>query len=283
MKPKVTLRQALADPQLLGGMLAGDSWHSWRTLLIAAMGEALTYAERETFGMLTGRKREPLQRIEELIAVIGRRGGKSRASAVLAAYLGGLCEHPLVAGERGVLLACAPDQRQAKITLEYCAAAFDASPILKQLVVNRTADTLELANNISIEVRSASFRRLRGPTYVAVICDEAAFWYSDEWSSNTDAEIVNAVRPRLATTGGPLIIASSPYARRGLLWQTYKTHFKPDGDPCILVAQGASRDFNPSLPQSVVDRALERDEASARAEYLGLFRTDVESFISLEP
>ena len=115
-----------------------------------------------------------------------------------------------------------------------------------------------------------------------MICDEAAFWYSDEWSSNTDAEIVNAVRPGLATTGGPLIIASSPYARRGLLWETYRSHFKPEGDPLILVAQGASRDFNPSLSQAVVDRALERDAASASAEYLGMFRSDVESFISIE-
>jgi hypothetical protein len=282
MKPKVTLRQALADPQLLGGMLAGDSWDGWRTLLIAAMGEALTDAERETFAKLTGRKREPLQRIEELIAVIGRRGGKSRSSAVLAAYLGGLCEHPLVPGERGVLLCIAPDQRQAKITLEYCAAAFDASPILRQLVVNRTADALELANNISIEVRSASFRRLRGPTYVAVIADEAAFWYSEEFSANTDTEILNACRPGLSTTSGPLIIASSPYARRGVLWETYKRHYGPDGDPRILVAQGASRGFNPSLPQTVVDRAMERDVASASAEYLGQFRSDIESFISIE-
>ena len=118
MKPKVTLRQALADPQLLGGMLAGDSWAGWRTLLIAAIGEPLTDTEREMFTRLTGRKREPLQRIEELVAVVGRRGGKSRSAAVLAAYLGGLCEHPLVPGERGVLLCIAPDQRQAKITLE---------------------------------------------------------------------------------------------------------------------------------------------------------------------
>ena len=282
MKPKVTLRQALADPQLLGGMLAGDSWDGWRVLLIGAMGEALTDAERETFAKLTGRKREPLQRIEELIAVIGRRGGKSRASAVLAAYLGGLCEHPLVPGERGVLLCIAPDQRQAKITLEYCAAAFDASPILRQLVVNRTADALELANNISIEVRSASFRRLRGPTYVGVLADEAAFWYSEEFSANTDTEILNACRPGLSTTSGPLIIASSPYARRGVLWETYKRHYGADGDPRILVAQGASRDFNPSLPQTVVDRAMERDVASASAEYLGQFRSDIESFISIE-
>jgi hypothetical protein len=26
MKPKVTLRQALSDEQLLGGLLSGDSW-----------------------------------------------------------------------------------------------------------------------------------------------------------------------------------------------------------------------------------------------------------------
>jgi hypothetical protein len=282
MRPTVTLRRALADPQLLGGMLAGESWHAWRVMLIAAMGEPLTDAERETFTKLTGRAREPLERIEEFVAVIGRRGGKSRASATKAAYIGGLCEHPLVPGERGVLLCIAPDQRQAKITLEYCAAAFDASPILRQLVVGRTADTLELANGISIEVRSASFRRLRGPTYIAVIADEAAFWYSDEFSANTDAEILNAVRPGLATTGGPLIIASSPYAKRGVLWQSYKQHFGADGDPRILVAQGASRDFNPSLPQTVVDRAMERDAAAAAAEYLGQFRSDIESFISIE-
>jgi hypothetical protein len=53
-------------------------------------------------------------------------------------------------------------------------------------------------------------------------------------------------------------------------------------DPLILVAQGASRDFNPGLPQRVVDRALESDPAAAAAEYLGQWRTDVETFISAE-
>src|SRR5262245_13024493 len=30
MKPKVTLRKALDDPALLGGVLGGDTWHTWR-------------------------------------------------------------------------------------------------------------------------------------------------------------------------------------------------------------------------------------------------------------
>jgi hypothetical protein len=36
MKPTVSLRRALADPQLLGQALHGESWKPWRTLLIGA-------------------------------------------------------------------------------------------------------------------------------------------------------------------------------------------------------------------------------------------------------
>jgi hypothetical protein len=65
---------ALSDPNLLGTAIAGDSWRSWRTLLIAAMGEALGDGERDIFSQLTGREHEPLQRVDQLAAVIGRRG-----------------------------------------------------------------------------------------------------------------------------------------------------------------------------------------------------------------
>jgi hypothetical protein len=282
MKPKIAFRKALADKQLLGGALPGDSWRAWRIMLIAAMGEALTDEERVVFKQLTGREREPLQRVEEAAFVVGRRGGKSRAMATLAAYLAGLCEHNLVRGERGVCLCIAPDQRQAGIVLDYCEAAFTESRILKQLIANRTADTLELTNRITVEVRAASFRRLRGPTYCAVLLDEGAYLYSDEWSSNADVEIVNAVRPGLLTTRGPLIIASSPYARRGVLWTAFRKHFGAAGDPLILVARGASRDLNPSLPQAVIDREYEKDPVSAAAEYGAAFRSDIESFVPIE-
>ena len=122
-------------------------------------------------------------------------------------------------GERGVLLCVALDQRVAKIILDYAEASFERSPILKQLIASRTADALELTNGITLEVRPASFRKLRGPTYIAVIADELAFWYVDAAYANPDVEILNAVEPGLATTGGPLILASSPHARRGVLWE----------------------------------------------------------------
>jgi hypothetical protein len=256
----------------------------WRVLLIAAMGESLNDTEREIFKRLTGREREPLQRAEELIGVIGRRGGKSRAIAALACYLAGLCDysHVLAPGERGLVLCIAPDQRQARIVLDYCTAIFESTPIMRQLIANGTSDTLSLATGIDIEVRAASFRRLRGHTFAAVVADEAAFYFADEASANPDTEILAAVRPGLATTGGLLAMISSPYSKRGELYEAYRRHYGAAGDPRILVAQGTSRDFNPTLPQYVVDRALERDPAAASAEYLAQFRSDIETFVARE-
>jgi hypothetical protein len=154
--------------------------------------------------------------------------------------------------------------------------------MLSALVKSEAAEAILLTTGIALEVRSASFRALRGATFLGVVCDELAFWYSDYNSVNPDSEILDALRPGLSTTGGPLIAISSPYARRGQVYETWKRHYGPTGDPRILVARGASRDLNPSLPQSVIDRATERDPASASSEYLANFRTDIEGYVTRE-
>ena len=133
-----------------------------------------------------------------------------RAMATLACYIAGLCKHDLVRGERGVLLIIAPDQtsgrHRAWVMRSGVRAVADPAPTDRQQI-ERCAHVDATASRSKFARRA--FRRLRGPTYVAIIADEAAFWYSDEFSVNADAEILNAVRPGLATTDGPLIIASS--------------------------------------------------------------------------
>jgi hypothetical protein len=114
MKKLSTLREALSDPDLLAHALPGESWASWRILLIAAVGEALTDAEREIFKVLTGRDTEPGEMVETFLTVAGRRSGKSRAMAVLCVYLATLVdwsEEPSL-GERGLALFLAPSERQ---------------------------------------------------------------------------------------------------------------------------------------------------------------------------
>ena len=68
----------------------------------------------------------------------------------------------------------------------------------------------------------------------------------------------------------------------GVLWDTYRKHYGPDGAPAVLVAKGATRDFNSSIPQTEIDRELERDRARNTAELLAEFRGDLESYVSLE-
>jgi len=263
MIPRFTMRQALDDPLLLGGVLAGDSWNTWRVMLIGAMGEALSDTERAVFSKFTAREREPGQRIEEAAFIIGRRGGKDRAMSVLVTYLAACCDYRdvLARGEKGLVLCLSADQRQGRITLDHIAANFEQSPILAQLVVSRTADAIELSNRVIVEVRAASYRRLRGITAVAVVASEVAFWHDDETSSNPAEEILAAVRPALSTTGGPLLMISTAYRKAGVLWDIFDRHYGAKGAPSILVARGTTTDFNPTFPQAVIDRALERDAA----------------------
>src|SRR5262245_32382560 len=182
--PKTTLRTALENPQLLGGAIPGASWHGWCSRLLAAMGEALTPEELETYRRLTEREQPPTERVSELVAVVGRRGGKSRAIAALLCYLACLVDYRprLATGETGVALCIAPSQEQAKIVLDYASGILAASPILRQLVRRSTSETIELTNRIVIAVRSASYRRLRGQTCIACIADEAAFWFNEDSS-----------------------------------------------------------------------------------------------------
>jgi hypothetical protein len=281
----VTMRTALEDNRLLGSILGGPSWLAWRVILIAAMGEALRDDERAIFKRLTGREREAAQRCEELWAIVGRRGGKSLAIAVLVIYLAILVDYSAVrsVGERLVVLALAPTREQAQIVFGYIVGIVESTPVFASQVVSKTSDSLSLKNGIEIETRAASFRGLRGFSSVAVVADEGAFFYSDEsGSSNSDSAILEALRPSLATTGGPLCVISSPYARKGALYDAWARDFGADGDPLIVVAQGDSRSFNPSLPQKVIDRAMARDAASASAEYGAQWRNDMEACFTKE-
>ena len=113
-----------------------------------------------------------------------------------------------------------------------------------------------------------------------IVADKVAHWRSDT-SVEPDTEILEALSPGQATFRRPLLVAISfPHARRGALWQTFKDRYGKDGD--VLVVRGATTNFNPTVPQAEVDRAVARDPAFAQAEWFGQFRTDVESFLNLE-
>jgi hypothetical protein len=144
-------------------------------------------------------------------------------------------------------------------------------------VAGETAEAIELRHRVRLELRASNFRAVRGVTLLAAVLDEVAF-LREEGSALPDVELYRALKPALATTGGLILGISSPWAQRGLLWQKYRRHFGQDGD--VLVWQADSRTMNPSLAASLVNEATEDDPEAAAAEWLGQFRSDLESYIS---
>jgi hypothetical protein len=112
------------------------------------------------------------------------------------------------------------------------------------------------------------------------LCDETAFWLGED-SSNPDSEVIAALKPAMATIpGGLLLVASSPYTRKGVLWEAYHRYYGQDSQ--ILVWNAATRVMNPTVSQSFIDAEYEKDPVTAAAEYGAEFRTDIESYISRE-
>jgi hypothetical protein len=134
-----------------------------------------------------------------------------------------------------------------------------------------------LKNGVLIGVHSNSFRTVRGRTLVAAVLDEVSFW-RDETSATPDIETYRAILPSLATTNGMLIGISTPYRKLGLLHQKYRDHFAQDGDD-ILVVQGPSRVFNPTLADEVIAVQRAADPAAALAEWDAEFRADISAFL----
>src|SRR5262249_44517660 len=163
----------------------------------------------------------------------------------------------------------------AKVIFNYIRSLLAETPMLADLVTRETGEEIDLSNRVTIEVATCSYRTIRGRTIVAALCDEISFW-SVEGSTNPDEEILNAIRPAMATvTGAMLLCASSPYARRGVLYEAFsKWHGKEDAP--ALIWRAPTLTMNPTVPKRVIDEAVERDPAVAAAEYFAEFRTDVE-------
>lgn len=278
----ISIIDAMEDSALLGSHFQPPAtWHAWKVFLAAISG--LGVIDPVVFERQTQRKTAPKD-CNEAWVVCGRRGGKSRIIALVATVIACLRDYRgmFAPGETGTLMVIGSDRRQARVIFRYIEAMITTTPVLKRMLAGPpTKERIELKSGIAIEVHTANFRAVRGYTLIGVIMDEIAFW-RDEASANPDVEIVNAIRPGMATVPGAMLIGlSSPYARRGVMWQAYESHFGKE-HPNVLVWQAATKDMNPTVPDSLIERAYDEDPSAAAAEYGGQFRRDIEAFVQRE-
>src|SRR5262249_54242987 len=174
------------------------------------------------------------------------------------------------------VLVLSPTLAQAKMVFGYALGFLEASPILKQKIIDTTTNEIRLRGNIVIATHPASYKSVRGRTLIGCVFDESAFW-KDEASALPDVETYRAVLPSLSASGGMLIGISSPHRRVGLLHTKHRDHFGQDGD--VLIIQGSTEQLNPTINKAMVARAYADDPAAAMANWGGLFRNDLSQYL----
>jgi hypothetical protein len=280
----VNILQAMRDDNLFAPWFRDPgTWAAWRSFLAALFALPMTAEQLAVYKQCTGRSAPPSQPATEGWLVCGRRAGKSFVLALCAVFLATFHDYRryLAPGERATVLIIATNSKQARVIFRYVRALLTRVPMLAKLVERETAHSFDLSDDVTIEVHVASYKTTRGYAIVAALCDEIAFW-PHENSAEPDYEILNAIRPGTATIPNAMLLcASSPYARRGALWDAHRRHWARDDDP-VLVWRAPTRTMNPTVTQRIIDEATEQDPASAAAEWLAEFRSDIESFVSRE-
>src|SRR5690242_1410618 len=79
--------ECIDDPSLFAPWFKGDSWNSWRAFLKVLFNLPLSSEEIAIIQRHTARDTLPEETFRECWLVIGRRGGKSLISALIAVYL----------------------------------------------------------------------------------------------------------------------------------------------------------------------------------------------------
>lgn len=285
MAAPFSILHAMNEPRLWGGWFRNpETWRPWRAFLSVLFGLELSEQGLALYQECTGRATRNADGYTEAWLICGRRAGKSFILALIACYLAVFKDwRPYLApGEIGTIKIIATDRKQARVIHRYCRALLTQVPAFEELIQKDTEDEIALTNNITIEIQSASFRTVRGFTLIAGLLDEQAYWRSDDQFANPDTEILNAPRPAMSTVPGAfLLVASSPYSRRGELWKAYRQHFGAEGSS-VLVWVAPTRVMNPTVAQRIIDEALEEDPARGAAEYMAAFRSDIETFVNRE-
>jgi len=279
----VNIVSALDDGNLFGGALRDPAtWATWRVFLTTLFGLPMTPGQIEIYRRCTGRVAPPSAPFSEAWLICGRRAGKSFVLAIVAVFLACFRDYAayLAPGEHATIMVIATDRKQARVIFRYVHGLLSL-PILAPLIERETAESIDLRNRVTIEIAVASYRTTRGYTLAAVLADEISFWRSDD-AAEPDYAILDALRPGLGTLPGAMLLcASSPYAQSGALYDAFRRYRGRDDAP-VLIWHASTRTMNPTFPQSTIDAAMERDPASAAAEYMAEFRTDVLAFVARE-
>ena len=269
----MTILESLADANLFGRTLKGaDSWKPWLTFLKAVYGLPMSDDDLRRFHRHTGREEPRSGGYPEAVCVVGCQSGKSQVAALVGVYE---AMNAVLTGQRNVFVPLiAQDLRGAQRALfGYVKEAVTSSPLLKNEVVRETSESVELKGGVTLAVYPCRPASIRGIRAACVLIDELAFFVTSD-NRAVDTEMLRAARTRTATTGGKVLILSSPYASTGVLYDLHRKNFGVEDSP-VLIWQASAPQMNPTLPADYLTRMEADDFEAYQSEVLGEFRQGV--------
>jgi len=278
--------EAINDDRFFKGLFRDlRTWRSWEVYLKALFGlPILERKDRRIFRQCTGLKRPPSKAAKETFVICGRRSGKSWISSIIAVYVAIFKDWSkyLSPGEQGYVFIIANDRPQAQIIKKYISGILDSKPVFRNQILDDLQWEVKLKNNITISVKTSNFRAVRGYTILCVIAEELSFWRDAETSANPAHEVLLALRPGMVSIPESLLIGiSTPYGKFGYLFEQFQEHYGQKNDD-IIIWKAPTLLMNPNIDKAEIKRAFRVDKSSAKSEWGGEFREDLEDFLSLE-
>lgn len=242
-------------------------------------GLPLDETELEIYRRACGREDYIPREHRGMSVIAGRRSGKSSRIAATVVCFEAFRDHGLPRGEKGYVLLIAPSKAQARICFEFIRRYIENSPILSKRVAKLRKSEIELSNGLTIACYPCSYIAVRGVTIVAAVCDEMAFWRHDETAANPEQEILDALRPGMASVErAKLLKISTPFRKEGILHAEYQRRAELD----FPVWQISTFEMNPAIAPAILETERRRDEQTFRREFMAKFSENITSWIDSE-
>ena len=232
--------------------------------------------------------------------IIGRRGGKTTLSAMLAIYCAIIRNWKpyLKKTPFATVLVLSHTREFSDEIIELIRSLVEESPILSRLINKRKTNSKSTLNlitpwivnkelqrsRVQIKTSAASSKSTRGVAACAVLADEISFWNLDESLKETDEKIMKAVRPATKQFGDDALIIklSSPGIKQGVLYGEYQKWQKKTLPANYVVFKTPSWVFNTILPKKEFIIEWRLDPDGFDTEYRANFVDSISNFISPE-
>lgn len=209
----------------------------------------------------------------QLVARVGRRGGKSSSLSRLAVVEALYGHHDVPPGDVGFVGIVSIDRNEAMGRLRTVEAILTALGVAFRPCRGGVQGIELLGRRTGFRVFTASIGGVSGFTAIFILGDEVAKWRDNDTGANPATQVLSSVRPTMRTQkNARMVLSSSPFGMMDAHYDAFELG-ETDGQ---ITAFAETWIANPTVTEDEC-RADEPDETAFLREYAAIPQAEVES------